>query len=461
MVRFVGRESELDTLERIYASSNNRCCAIYGRRRVGKTALVNEFAKDKRSIRFLATDASEKDNLDLFLAELSDFGIDISGISDFHGFFKALEGICAQRSVLIFDEFPYLIASAPRIEAMMQRFIDETMSSTDSFLILLGSSIGAMKECVLSDDKPLFGRFGSAIELMPMSVNEARLLMPRMSDVDFLSLYCILGGIPAYYLALTGGSFKECLAKDLFNPNSMFGREAESMILRELAPYGGYVKVLRAIASGRTDEKRIVERTGLSQPSCSRYLENLVFMGLVVADTPMYNTNRRTVVYRIADRFLDWHYAVMERNMSRIESLGPEKAVEALDEEISGFMGRGFEAICADYVRRTFVCREVGRWWGSVGDGTADIDVVASIDDGGANKVLMAECKFRRKRTNYDALELLMERSRFVSTHESRVFMIASLSGFSESLIEAGADGKVQLVGPKELLAASIKRSAE
>lgn len=446
---FIGRKEELDSLERAYGSSGNRCCAIYGRRRIGKTSLVSEFVKGKESLFFYATDKGEEANLELFRAVMDEAGHGTEDVRDMPSFFGVLSRIMEERSgiVVVIDEFPDLVKSSPTAMTSTQMLIDLHLKGTRSFLVVLGSSVSAMKTEVLGKDKPLFGRFGRVMEIGPLSVRECREMVPGMPLEDAMDLYCILGGVPAYYEALTGKTFRECLTRDILAPNTMFGNEAEFIVLRELTPYDTYSSILGAVASGCVTSGLIQGRTGLDQSTCSRCLTNLLLVGFVEKDVPMLGTDRRTDRYRISDRFLDWHFSIAERYSRLIESMGPDSASERLDPEIRTFMGRGFEAACRDYVKHACVCSDIGRWWGRVDGEDVDIDIVAVIEEDGASKVLLAECKYRRRRTSYGAFAALKERGMHVRTRLTPVYAVFSRSGFSDDLKEAEEDGLVTLVG--------------
>lgn len=444
MEGFVGRRKELDTLERCFALSGNRCCAIYGRRRIGKTALVSRFVEDKRHFWFTASDTGLSDNISRFRHAVR--GTDPEPPEDIFGIFECLRRMIEKENiVLVIDEFPDLVSASPMVASLMQEFVDRHLQGTGSFLIVLGSSISAMKSEILDGKKPLFGRFGCLMELKPMPYTDCRLLVPDMSDRDAMSLFCIFGGIPLYYLSLTGRTFHECLVRDLLNSDSLFGSEADAVMLRELTPISPYKNILSAISHGSTTQNEISGRTGIPQSTLSGHLSRLMALGLVSADTPVLGKAKRPV-YRISDRLLDWHFSVLGRYGVSAHTDDLESLAESLDGEISTFLGRGFEYACREYVERRYTCLEIGGWWGRVGDEDTDIDVVAVARMDGAKTAVMGECKFRRKETTYAALESLRRRADAVGTQLSIRLMLFSASGFSESLLEAEEDGQAELV---------------
>jgi len=107
---------------------------------------------------------------------------------------------------------------------------------------------------------------------------------------------------------------------------------------------------------------------------------------------------------------------------------------------MSAFLGFKFEDICADYVRNRFLCKRIGRWWGWVEGEVCDIDLVAEVVDGKERYSILAECKFRNRKTGISALEELEHRAGSVKGYNNLRFMIFSGSGFTEELIDAAED---------------------
>ena len=88
---FIGRERELATLNRLYGSDKFEFAVIYGRRRVGKTALINEFVRDKNAIYFMGVESNAKQNLDNFSKSIFEYGTGLQLETSFSSFQAALE----------------------------------------------------------------------------------------------------------------------------------------------------------------------------------------------------------------------------------------------------------------------------------------------------------------------------------------------------------------------------------
>jgi AAA+ ATPase superfamily predicted ATPase len=149
ILKFVNRRNELSFLEKLYNTPGFQFVPVYGRRRIGKTRLIQEFIKGKKSIYFLADSVSEAEqlrNLGRIVGEyFKDAILTDAGFRDWYQFFSYIRDK-KERFIIAIDEFPYLVGSNPAISSIFQKGIDEYLKKTNLFLILMGSSIGMMEE---------------------------------------------------------------------------------------------------------------------------------------------------------------------------------------------------------------------------------------------------------------------------------------------------------------------------
>ena len=163
MEKFYCRETELQKLNTRYKNDQFECLIIYGRRRVGKTSLINAFCKDKPTLFFSALNTTGQENLlSLSKAIMNYERPDAESSPDFRTYDDALNEITTlaaeKRLIFVIDEYPYLAKAKPAISAMLQHLIDHKWSHTKLFLILCGSSMSFMENQVLGQESPLYGR---------------------------------------------------------------------------------------------------------------------------------------------------------------------------------------------------------------------------------------------------------------------------------------------------------------
>ena len=155
---FIGRDKELNTLDKLYNSDKFELAVIYGRRRVGKTALINQFLKEKKSIYFMGVESNEKQNLENCSKSIIEYSSGIQTETSFASFQAALEYVFKlaenERIILAIDEYPYVARSSKSLASTLQLLIDKYKDTSKLMLILCGSSMSYMEDHVLAYKAP-------------------------------------------------------------------------------------------------------------------------------------------------------------------------------------------------------------------------------------------------------------------------------------------------------------------
>ena len=200
---FINRHQELAALERMFQSEIAELFVLYGRRRVGKTELLLQFCKNKRSIYFLASQLKERDHLRQ-LVEIARHVINDPLLQSlaFNDWESALIYFVQQaqeeRLVLVLDEFQYLCEDNAALPSLIQRFWDLHGKNSKLLLILCGSQVSFMEREVLAERSPLYGRRTGQLRLMPLSYRDSGYFFSEYPAKEKLIAYGVLGGIPAY-----------------------------------------------------------------------------------------------------------------------------------------------------------------------------------------------------------------------------------------------------------------------
>lgn len=203
---FIGRERELKALEKLYTSNKFEFAVIYGRRRVGKTALINQFLGDKKAIYFMGVESNGKQNLENFSKSIIEYSSGIETETSFLSFQAALEYVFKlaekERLVLAIDEYPYVARSSKSLASTLQLLIDRYKDSSKLMLILCGSSMSYMEDHVLAYKAPLYGRRTAQMKILPFDFEETCHYFRKRSDEDKALIYGIVGGTPQYLLQM-------------------------------------------------------------------------------------------------------------------------------------------------------------------------------------------------------------------------------------------------------------------
>lgn len=190
---FIGRERELKKLYTLYHSGQFEFAVFYGRRRVGKTTLINEFIKDKTTIYYMAVEGTGKENLAGLSKAILNYNSGDAQIpqnqAEFPDYTSLLDyidrlALQQQRLIIVIDEFPYMAASYSAISSMLQSHIDQCWKNSQLFLILCGSSMSFMEEQVLGYKSPLYGRRTAQFKLHPFTFFEAKQMLQGYTDEE-------------------------------------------------------------------------------------------------------------------------------------------------------------------------------------------------------------------------------------------------------------------------------------
>ena len=176
---FRGRRAELKILDKKFKQNGFIMTVLYGRRRIGKTMLVNKFMHEQncKSISFTSVERGETELLSLMTeAVLTSLSPELLGSISFNSFETLFEFIGKQakneRIIFFIDEYPYLAKQCPYIQSVLQKIIDTQWKSTKLFFILCGSLVSFMKDEVLAESAPLHGRSNLELKLKPFKYLE-------------------------------------------------------------------------------------------------------------------------------------------------------------------------------------------------------------------------------------------------------------------------------------------------
>ncbi len=460
---FYCRENELYDLNRRYDEGNFECAIIYGRRRVGKTSLINEFCKDKPTVFFSALNATAGENLEaLSRAIYEKDHKDGTNAPVYASFDAAISEITRmaenERLIFVIDEYPYLAKADKSVSSRLQHIIDHVWQHGKLFLILCGSSMSFMENQVLGYESPLYGRRTAQYKIGALTYKEIKAFNPTLSNEEQALLYGITGGIPHYINKLNvKKSVDTALLENLFSTSGYLFEEPENLLKQELREPAIYNSIISAVASGATHLNEIATKVGLESGICTKYLKVLMDLGILKKETPITEKPGKKTIYEIGDNYFRFWYRFVPKNMSAIVTgrIG-QIYDQAIKQYYSEYMGLVFEQICKDYLLRyadnlPFVLSEVGQWWGSDAKTKKEIqiDIVGTPLEG--NEYLIGSCKYKKEKIGIDELELLKEYAKVFGKGSSYRYCIFSKGGFTDGLIETAKKENVMLFTMEEI----------
>lgn len=323
----IGRETEIATLERLYKSKKSEFVAIYGRRRVGKSYLVNEVYGSK--IAFLAVGTYLKDGdknnetyrklqIEHFYDSLIVSGLETSGIEKptcwreaFLLLRKLLEGIHSRRKVVLIDELPWL--AGPQSTEMIAELGYFWNSWADRqrniILVVCGSATSWMLDNVIRDYGGLHGRLTETIKLAPFTLAECQKYYKRngfhLSRYEMCISYMAFGGIPFYLDKLRNNMTVTENIDQLFFADEKIHQEFRDVYAGLYSSKERYVDIVKALGAqfyGMTQKEISSAIHMKSGGSLTKLLENLMESG-IIRQYPRYGKKRVETVYQLIDFF--------------------------------------------------------------------------------------------------------------------------------------------------------------
>jgi AAA+ ATPase superfamily predicted ATPase len=467
---FIGRKNELADLAKEFAADRPSLIIMYGRRRIGKSTLIQEATKNLPSIYFQATKGLASDNLDLFkvaaIAAVGDDGV-IGEMPNWFTMLNHLAGMAERRPgmVVTLDEFPFLCEADQAMPSIVQKFWDSKAPQRGNLkLILCGSIIAHMSE-LLAERNPLYGRHSAVFDIEPLPLRDAAAFFPSWSAEDIVTAYGILGGVPYYLETFDAAvSLERNIIDTLLARRGKLADEPSYLMASEMPGTPRFHSIMQAIADGCTKSAEIRQRVtgGVGDKDISWYLHRLIGLRIVRAEKSMDASPReRDRRYVLDDPLIAFWFRFVRPALSAIRlGRGEQVYRTRIMPSLADYMGDAFEEICRKHVRLyaeeflpTAVAGGLGDDVGKIWADDYDIDVAARLLDGTA---VFGECKWRNQSMGASVLTHLIDcasRTRFGAEANHRHFMLFSKSGFAAGLIkQATGDRQVHLLTPNILV---------
>jgi AAA+ ATPase superfamily predicted ATPase len=411
---FYGRTSELALLERAHATERSELWVVYGRRRVGKTALLEKFAGGKRAFFFTAGRESSRSNLRRFFEGLADFAgqpllrkVRSPTWSEALSALDQVVGTAPGKTLLVFDEFQWMCRGQSSVLSDLQRLWDTRWKNRGNVhLILCGSAVSFMVGEVLAQKSPLFGRRSGSLALLPLSAAEAKSFFRKRGDFECGEALICLGGVPAYLeLFARHGSVRKILDELAFRPHGYLVEEVRFTFGEQLKEKERYLQIASLLAGAPASMAQLSRSTGLNKGQLAFYLERLIELGFVEKHRPItLPDTSKTVRYRLQDEYLRFYFSLIEPNLTRIRTSRTGYGLDRIARDrFDTFLGHGFElmvarnvAVLLEVTDAADVVSRIGSYWHhqTARREGVQIDLVVERDDGITHLV---ECKWSRK----------------------------------------------------------------
>jgi len=448
---FIDREHELDTLRSEYEKEGSSLVIVYGRRRTGKTALITEFAQQKKALYFLATEESELQNRNLFKEKAAAF-INSALLRDAQVsswdiiFTTIMEHHFDTKPIIVIDEFQNIGKSNSAFPSVFQRIWDELLKDKEVMVILCGSLISMMESQTLSYSSPLYGRRTAQIKLGQIPFRYYIQFFPDADIRKQIERFSVTGGIPKYVEMFSGQEdIYQAIEHSVLNRSSFLYDEPRFLLQQEVSEVGSYFSVIRTIAAGNRKLSAISANLEVKATSLTKYLSTLIDLDILEREVPVTEDNpekSKRGLYRIKDNYIRFWFRFIYPNLSYIESGNSALVMDWIRKDlIKQHTAFVYEDICRERLWDMnrdeiwpFKITKIGRYWDK--DTEIDIAAVDLIE----NNLLVGECKYWQEPVGLNVLTELERKTDKISWRKDcrkEWFVLFSMCGFTEELIES------------------------
>ena len=422
------REKELDDLNFLLKEQRTHFLTVQGRRRLGKTTLLVEWAKMSKAptIYWVASRSSATQLLRSFSQAIYRFDHPDAAIDpgfSFPTWEMALQQLAElardQQSIVILDEFPYAVEVEPALPSLLQNAWDHLLKQTPIFLVLCGSHIGMMEK-LYAYQAPLFGRISGQIRIGPMPFSATKDFLPDYPLDRRVAVYAMLGGVPAYLERFSDQiSLAENVRRHLFRSAGVFRTDPQFLLYDELQQPHNFLAVLAAMAAGNHTQNDIIKATGLDH--ITFYLQRLQELHFVQREIPATvpeakRATSRSGRYDLTDPYLRFYYRFIHPNQHLLEQGLHDWLWRLIGEQLPSYVGLyAFEELCREWVlvkaranELPFMPERVGSHWSA----EAQIDVVAI--NWRLKHILLGEAKWIREPVSRSIVRELVSKTESV-----------------------------------------------
>lgn len=453
---FLNRGQELASLRGLFETPSAKLCRLYGRRRLGKTALLRQILEEQGGLFFTLPEQSPSG----ILRSLNDQLARETG----RGYrYESLEAFLSDlpnhgRRLVVLDEFQRLRSGGTGIESTLQTIWDNHLQDTDLILVLCGSVIGMMR--ALDDAKaPLHGRFSWDLHLRPFTYRGVRLFYPGMDEAERVTRYAVFGATPHYHRLSHELDLETAIRRLFLDPGAPLKEEPRLLLELELRKPDRYQEILEALGAGCRTVGEIASRYQETATAYTPYVAKLRDeLGLLRSDDPLYGKQRNQRVH-LTDPFFHFYYRFIYPNLSRLELENVDGVMEDISEQLTAHAGRpGFEEVAKDLLQAlngqtyqgvTFDVRELGAWW----DGEDELDAVGV----GQDTAYAVEATFAGQPFDARDAETLHHRARMFQEACGRrqvVPIALARAGFTDTVTRQIASGELVGLTLEDLTAA-------
>ena len=440
---FIGREIEIRQIERRLHLDSLQAILVCGRRRTGKTELVDEAIRraGKKSFSYLCRKITLKEQINEMGEKVGEF-IGIPGFhpKDAEELFRTLFlHSITDPFILFIDEYPYMRGDDEQLDSTLQRVMHDFEDKARLTLVLCGSYMGVMKK-IIEHNSPLYGRFNEIIHLHTFDYYDSAKFYNSLSNEDKFKYYACFGGTAFNVKNLDRAlTFEENLLDNFIRLDSFFDKEAVSVVSSELIKEENANTLFEMICKGKRNYNDLNLALGdPAKDNATRYLKNLEEMDLINKSYAVNANSNRKALYYISDNFLDFYFTFLSRHQMERRIMSPKQfydkyVKEKLEKE---YLPRKFEELIREYCIRAnkvsrlpFLATSLGRLYYRSSKIDRKFDLVLKAEEG----LVPIECKYSKNKISMSVVNEEKEQWKDVP-YDVYMYGFASKNGFTEDV---------------------------
>lgn len=353
----IGRKNEFIKLTEHLNSQKFESILVYGRRRVGKTYLINEALKTlkkTRIIKYAFRDVATSVNIrefSFFVTKLLD-GMSYE-LGDIESILNYISIKTKKKFVLFLDEYSFLRRKDNGIDSYFQRFIDDNVDEKGIKIIFAGSYMDIM-ESLIEREAPLYGRMNLILKLRTFNYFESSLfLSDKLNSEEKFKFYATFGGLGFALKNIDNSkNFKQNLIELFLSKDSLFEKEITNILNIEFSKDVNVKYLLELIGNGTHKYKDLENefiRNGISN-NISYLLNKLIDLDLIKKEEHI-NKNKNNSYYYIKDNMFDFYFTFISKNENIRESLTDNDFYEFILKKIENeYLPRKFEDVSKEFL---------------------------------------------------------------------------------------------------------------
>lgn len=455
---FVGRSSQLNSLEGLFLSEKFKLAIVTGARSTGKSELLREFAKGKKCLYFSAFETTGEQELALlnsYVNRLLQAG-DANNAGDANAtqtttpsLLSLLDTIIEEskkeRLLFVIDDYPAFAKSDASFEKLLLSYLEKNLKEANIMLVIAGNQAAYMNRHCLGEKTPLGKLSDITINVDSINYLEAIQFCITSDDYTKAVLYGVSGGIPAILARYKENeTYRDFIIREILSPDAKYFNLTQEMMSFDLRELSYYNRLLTALAAGHHRVLELSAEVDKPKDIVVPYLNTLISLGMVERTNAITEeTNRKKTRYLISNSFVEFWFKFVAPHLDMVMMGEAEKLYdEIVEPNLGEFMDTIFPKMCKDHFERRnaagtlpFTITRVGRWWQNAGENekAVDFDLLAVNDNDENFVTVYCKCIFGTEPVEIVTLKDLIGNTVILKKGADVYYMIFSAADFSEN----------------------------